>query len=195
MAGLTPPNNDTDQYGYLVTTEYGRSPYNAYQVQNISPQVFGLTRQQAGALAAPVVTLQTALTGGATGVTALVVTALPVGLTSGATILVSSSSNPATTEPDPSHSQVFTLSGAASQGATGISVTSSTIIAAGLPVGSFVAPILLAGLESPVVAPAEEAPVVAPVEEDEAEVEGEATEAADEDAPKKAAPRTTKSAK
>jgi len=193
MAGLTPPNNDTDQYGYLVTTEYGRSPYNAYQVQNISPQVFGLTRQQAGSLAAPVVTLSTALTGAATGVTSLAVTALPVALASGATILVTSGSNPATSQPSPSNSQVFTLSSGAAQAATSISVSSSTIIAAGFPVGSFVAPILLAGVveeEAPVVAPVEEAPVVAPVE---AEVDGEATDA--NETPAKATSRTTKSAK
>ena len=156
MAGLTPPNNDTDQYGYLVTTEYGRSPYNAYQIQNVSPQVFGLTRLQAGELGTPIVTLTTALAA-STAFTSLAVSALPVGVASGQTLVISAGTNPATAQPNPATSQIVVTSGATGPGATSVSVTSFTTNNLGYPVGSFIAPILLAGVTEE-----EAAPVVAP---------------------------------
>ena len=37
------PNTDTDMVNELVTTEFGISSYNAYQVKNTSPYVYGET--------------------------------------------------------------------------------------------------------------------------------------------------------
>jgi len=36
------PNTDTDMVNQLVTTEFGNNPYNAYQVKNTAPYVYGL---------------------------------------------------------------------------------------------------------------------------------------------------------
>jgi hypothetical protein len=36
------PNTDTDMVNQLVTTEFGNNPFNAYQVKNTAPYVYGL---------------------------------------------------------------------------------------------------------------------------------------------------------
>jgi hypothetical protein len=41
---MTIPNTATTQVGYLITTEWGLSPFNAYQVSNVAPYVFGRAR-------------------------------------------------------------------------------------------------------------------------------------------------------
>ena len=65
------PNTATTQVAYLITTEWGLSPVNAYQVGNTSPFVWGRSRTYAG------VTQEAA----ATAATVPVVSPVPVNAT------------------------------------------------------------------------------------------------------------------
>ena len=194
---IVPPNNDTDQYGYLITTEYGRSPLNAYQVKNVAPQVFGGVRTDIS-FPGNTVTLGSALTSGTT-YTGLTVSALPNAIKAGTQLLL--------TNPNVSGvTQIVTLGSDASATNTSLTITSFVAnanypVAATGVVATSVAVIVQAGVvaadaaEDEVVA---EAPVVAPVEVDEAPVvsaDDEAgADAVAEDAAKKAT-RTSKTAK
>ena len=194
---IVPPNNDTDQYGYLITTEYGRSPLNAYQVKNVAPQVFGGVRTDIS-FPGNTVTLTSALTSGST-YTSLSVSALPNAVKAGTQLLLTNPNTSGVT-------QIVTLGSDAAASATSLTITSFVAnanypVAATGVVATSVAVIVQAGVvaadaaEEEVVA---EAPVVAPVEVDEAPVvsaDDEAgADAVAEDAAKKAT-RTSKTAK
>jgi hypothetical protein len=56
---MTIPNTATTQVAYLITTEWGSSPINAYQIKQTSPYVFGAARSYAGVVRGPETTAET----------------------------------------------------------------------------------------------------------------------------------------
>ena len=163
MANITPANNDTDQYGYLITTEYGRSPLNAYQIQNVAPQVFGLTRQNISFPGNTVTfgsAYSLAVTVGSNAQGTLTVTALPNAVTAGTNLLLTDSVTGST--------QVVVVRTNAAASATSVDYSAFTATTAHTfpATNTYVQVIVQAGVmavdaaEEEVVA---EAPVVSPV--------------------------------
>jgi hypothetical protein len=197
---IVPPNNDTDQYGYLITTEYGRSPLNAYQVKNVSPQVFGGVRTDISFPGNTVTfgsAYSLAVTVGSNAQGTLTTSAVPNGITAGTSLLLTDTTSGAT--------QILVVRNAVSAAATSIDYNAFTgTVARTFPASTTtVAVIVQAGVvaadaaeeeivaEAPVVAPAaEDAPVDAPVED-----EGGADAAVEDADTAKKATRTSKTAK
>ena len=142
-------NTDTSQVGYLITTEYGRSPLNAYQVKNVSPQVYNQTRQQADSFIDPTWTLGGSALVSGNAYTSLTVSALPSPLLSGQSVQLSYLGN----------TQIVVLSAGAAAGATSISVTSFTANYA-YPAGTVLGLVVQAGIVE--TGAEESAPVVSP---------------------------------
>ncbi len=196
---IVPPNNDTDQYGYLITTEYGRSPLNAYQVDNVAPQVFGGVRTDIS-FSGNTVTFGSAyslaVTVGSNAQGTLTTSAVPNGITAGTSLLLTDTTSGAT--------QILVVRNAVSAAATSIDYNAFTgTVARTFPASTTtVAVIVQAGVVAADAAEEEivaEAPVVAPVEVDEAPVvsaddEAGADAVAEDDTAKKAT-RTSKTAK
>ena len=193
---IVPPNNDTDQYGYLITTEYGRSPLNAYQVKNVSPQVFGGVRTDISS-AGNIVTFGSGYSlavtaGNNTGVT-LTTSALPNAILAGTSLLLTDSVT--------GNTQVVVATNGVAKNNTSIALNDFTgAVAHTFPASlTYVQVVVPAGLEAPADEVVAEAPVVAPVEAEATEDapvedEGGADAVAEDDTAKKAT-RTSKTAK